>query len=175
METADWRGRVFESDSAFGDPLDWSGLTPPAQLTNRVPEILFTIESPVLFSSSSPLRFTEGAWSAELTVLDVGTNLLFRAVTAQDVLSPSDPFAVVSSTIEPDRPQILSISLQGNDVVVRFRGTVERRYQLEAAEDLSGGNWRSVGPQIIATAFDAVVIDSGSARQPRRFYRVREQ
>ena len=175
VETADWRGRVFESDSAFGDPLDWSGLTPPAQLTNRVPEILFTIESPVVFSSSSPLSFTEGTWSAELTVMDVGANLLFRAVTAQDVLSPSNPFTVASSTIEPDRPQILSISFQGNDVVVRFRGTVERRYQLEAAEDLSSGRWRSVGPQVIATALDAVVIDSGSARQARRFYRVREQ
>ena len=80
--TSQPRSVYFQSDSAFGDPLDWSGATtPPALATNRVPNLRLSRGHTVTMTPTNTGSFVDGVWSGHLTILEPGV-FIFLAVSA---------------------------------------------------------------------------------------------
>jgi uncharacterized repeat protein (TIGR01451 family) len=92
------RSVYFQTDSAFGDPLDWSKATaPPPLLAERVPNARFLIESPVAIVPSGVVQLNGGVWSAPMTVREPGTSIFLRASDAAGHIANGNLFAVEPS------------------------------------------------------------------------------
>ena len=92
------RAIYLQTDSAFGDPLAWSGTTrPPPTPTNRVPVIRFIIESPVAITPTNSGPFMGGIWTGRITVLEAATNLFLRALDPDGHAGVGNNFAVDSA------------------------------------------------------------------------------
>lgn len=174
VETLNPRGRVFESDSAFGAPLDWRAGTPPAELVNRVAEVRFVIDQEVSLNPQLTGRFLNGVWSGEVTVLSAAAEVVLEASTADGLTGFSSAFGVLAEEDPAARPRIVRIYFRENDLVLEFLGKGDQLYQLEAAERLLGEGWQPVGAQTAGNPGATVVIETGGATHPRRFYRVRQ-
>src|SRR5690349_24156960 len=55
-----FRSVFFETDSAFGNPLEWAGVNPPPLMLPRVPNVRFLVERRVTITPNGPLQLTEG-------------------------------------------------------------------------------------------------------------------
>lgn len=75
------RALVFRSDSADGDPLDWSGSTPAPVSTNRMPNIKLLAGTSVSITPTATGAFTNGVWSGLITVNEAASSMILRAAT----------------------------------------------------------------------------------------------
>jgi hypothetical protein len=95
--TAQRRSVFFQTDSAFGDPLNWSGTAaPPPLMLDRIPNARFTFESPVDLDPTGSIQLTAGVWTGAVTVKQTGTNIFLRASDNAGHLANGNLFAVES-------------------------------------------------------------------------------
>lgn len=174
LETQSPRGRVFESDSAFGTPLEWKDLTPPASLVKRIPETQFIIDQEVPITPLVTGRFVDGRWSGEIAVLGLAEGMILEASAASGLVASSEVLSVVREIRPPHGPQLVGIHIRGLDVVVEFLGEPDQLYQLESTDRLVPALWAPVGSRVGGSHTGAFVIEADGAQHPRRFYRVRQ-
>jgi uncharacterized repeat protein (TIGR01451 family) len=170
------RALVFQTDSAFGDPLDWSGSAPPPALTRRVPQIRLTIENFVNVAPSQVGPFVNGTWTGQLAVLEPGTNILLRALHDSGRSGSSAGFRVDSALGANPLPNAIRISavmFSGGDARIRFASSAGERYCVEATESLTNPEWKIVTDNVPGTGSLMDVIDARAATHRQRFYRVR--
>jgi len=97
--TSQARSLYFQTDSAFGDPLTWSGTnSPPPRVANRAPVIRLSLGEAVAITPSLSGHFVDGVWSGLVTVLWPVSNLFLRVVDADDHVGLGNDFAVESAT-----------------------------------------------------------------------------
>jgi uncharacterized repeat protein (TIGR01451 family) len=91
------RSLFFQTDSAFGDPLEWSGAAvPPPLMLDRIPNARFTFESPVAMEPTGSIQLMAGVWTGAVTVKEPGTNIFLRASDHAGHLANGNVFAVES-------------------------------------------------------------------------------
>lgn len=174
VSTLGLRGRVFESDSAFGNPTSWSGTLPPASLTNRVPELRFDLEEEVPLSPGLAGPFVAGVWQGELSLAAAAPQVWISALEASGLEAVTDPFAVETENGGSSRPRISGLRFLGPDLIIEFFGDPDRGYQLEASGDLLSGPWVGIGQPVGGSVSGVQLLDAGGALHPRRFYRIRQ-
>jgi uncharacterized repeat protein (TIGR01451 family) len=170
------RSLRFETDSAFGDPLDWSGSAPRPELSRLVPQVRLTIENFVNVEPAQVGPFANGTWTGQLTVLEPGTNIVLRALHDSGRSGESAGFRVdpaLGATPAPSGIRISAVTLSGSDVRIRFASTSGGRYCVEATESLATPIWQTVADGVPGTGSLMDVIDARAAAHPQRFYRVR--
>jgi hypothetical protein len=92
------RSISFQTDSAFGDPLRWSGRTaPPPSVHSRIPNFRFLAEFSAALSLSGPLQLANGRWTGLVTVQQTGSNVLLRASDREGHIAAGNIFSVLSS------------------------------------------------------------------------------
>jgi uncharacterized repeat protein (TIGR01451 family) len=97
--TPDRRSVFFQTDSAFGDPLSWSGTSsPPPTSIARVPNVRFIFESPVPILPAEMVVVESGIWTGSIRVLEAGTNIFLRASDNAGHIANGNIFAVEDST-----------------------------------------------------------------------------
>jgi hypothetical protein len=174
VETAGIRGRVFESDSAFGSPIEWRAQTPPAELVSQVPQIRFWIDEEIPILPPLTGAFEQGVWAGEITVPTRAEGLILEASVREGITGISDQFSVIPSTVPPQGPLITRFQIQAVDVIMEFLGDPDHRYQLESTDRLTLPIWEAVGAQVEGSASGTTVVVTGGAQHARRFYRVRQ-
>ncbi len=90
------RSLTFQTDSAFGDPLGWTGILPPPKVTTWVPNLRLQFERPLTTRPSSPLPLVHGAWMGSVAVEDPGSSVVLRANDGAGRASDSQAFDVLS-------------------------------------------------------------------------------
>lgn len=173
VETDGYRGRVFETDSAFGPPLQWEGTWPPAALTNRVPRIEFAIEQPVPLQVQGLDRFKDGQWNGEVALLTQADRVQIAARTLSGVEALTEPFTVTSESSTVTRPQIVDIMIGTTGLTLRFQGIKDQLYQLESLDSFNADEWKAVGPATPGDPAGTSIFDPSGATLPHRFYRIR--
>jgi uncharacterized repeat protein (TIGR01451 family) len=92
------RSLYFQTDSAFGDPLEWSSATtPPPLVSELAPNARFLIESPVTIVPSGVVQVSGGVWTAPVAVREPGANIFLRASDTAGHIANGNTFAVESS------------------------------------------------------------------------------
>lgn len=83
--TTSSRTLIFRTDSANGDPLEWSGTTPGGTTSNVVPNLRFTRAVASLpMTPAASTTFSRGSWNGSLTVLAAAEDALLKAELAVD-------------------------------------------------------------------------------------------
>ncbi len=91
------RAIYFRTDSAFGDPLAWSGAqNPPPIVTRRIPNIKLATETAVPISPDASGNFVNGVWAGPLVINAPGTGIALRATDGQGHTGMSNPFTVTA-------------------------------------------------------------------------------
>lgn len=95
-ETGAIRTLHLQTDSAFGDPLTWSGRTPPPLSDTRVPNLRFHFERPIPITPAAPVNFSAGIWTGPITVTEPGSGVFLRANDGAGRIAQSSVFDVLS-------------------------------------------------------------------------------
>ena len=95
------RALVYYSDSANGDPLDWSGSTPTPLSTNRIPNIRLLAGSAVSITPTNTGAFTNGVWSGLITVNAEASSMTLTATSSNGAAGSSGAFTVNPSSGVP--------------------------------------------------------------------------
>jgi uncharacterized repeat protein (TIGR01451 family) len=91
------RSLSVQTDSAFGDPLLWSGAAPPVPaLGKMVPQTRFVLGTDLPISPSYPVELVNGRWTGEITVRQTGDNVSLAAFDQAERVGVSSSFAVVA-------------------------------------------------------------------------------
>ncbi|MBP7829551.1 MAG: S8 family serine peptidase [Kiritimatiellae bacterium] len=101
------RALVYRSDSADGDPLDWSGSTPAPVSTNRMPNIKLVAGASVSLSPTATGAFTNGVWSGLITVNASAASMVLRAST-NGITGDSNAFTVDA---DADLPALTTLAV----------------------------------------------------------------
>ncbi len=92
------RSIFFQTDSAFGPPLEWNGAySPPPSATNQVPNIRLLVENSTQMTPGNPIGFDRGRWMGPIIIQEPATNVFLRILDQHGHLGISNPFAVESS------------------------------------------------------------------------------
>ncbi|MBL9185109.1 MAG: M36 family metallopeptidase [Verrucomicrobiaceae bacterium] len=91
-----YRTLHYLSDSADGDPLGWSGLTPLGTPSVTRPDIRFGTAQNVTLTPANTGNFTAGMWTGDLTLSGQGTGLRLEALSGS-ASSFSTPFDLGSA------------------------------------------------------------------------------
>jgi uncharacterized repeat protein (TIGR01451 family) len=93
------RSVYFQTDSAFGDPLNWSGASAPLPLmSEQIPNARFLVESPVNVVPAGQVQLSGGVWSSPVAVRESGTNIFLRASDTAGHIANGNMFAVEPAT-----------------------------------------------------------------------------
>jgi hypothetical protein len=96
--TPQFRSIVFQTDSAFGDPLEWDANNAPAPvLVARIPNVRFLFETPVPLMPGLDVELVDGLWSGSIAVADPWQALFLRANDGQGRVADGNVFTVDSS------------------------------------------------------------------------------
>ncbi len=91
------RALVFQTDSAFGDPLNWNAANTPAPLmVDRIPNTRFLFETPVLIDPGPTVELVNGNWTGAVRVQEPWADLFLRAIDSQGRIASGNRFAVDS-------------------------------------------------------------------------------
>lgn len=74
-----------------------------------------------------------------------------------------------------DRASLLRVNqmkISGSDCLLSFPTVIGKTYQLERSDTLQSGSWVAIQGKIPGTGGTVEVTDTGSAAQPKRFYRI---
>jgi len=97
--TTQRRTIFFQTDSAFDDPLDWSGAaSPPPSSANRIPNARFVMESPVAITPEGMVQLNDGVWTGSVSVHQPGTNIFLRANDTSGHIAIGNVFTVEPAT-----------------------------------------------------------------------------
>jgi hypothetical protein len=97
--TTDHRTLHFRTDSAFGDPLTWSGaVSPPPSVSNAAPNLRLLREFPAGVTPDFSGNFIDGLWIGAVTINQPGANVLLRVSDGAAHFGSSDPFIVESAS-----------------------------------------------------------------------------
>jgi uncharacterized repeat protein (TIGR01451 family) len=164
------------TDSAFGDPLDWSGIgAPPPRVTDQVPNTQFVIESTVAVSPATAGSFVQGTWTGAFTIQQAATNIFLRAIDQEGHAGTGNLFAVDSSLAQSAiSSRITSIQLLNRGVAISFTSVPGHRYVLETTANLVSGTWKSIQSTVTGTGSTLEIIDPDVGLSGDRFYRIRE-
>jgi hypothetical protein len=93
--TAQSRTAYFRTDSAFGNPLSWTGTTaPPPSSSKQVPNIRLLVENPITITPGQSGNFINGQWTGTVTIQEPGTNVFLRALHDTGRAGIGNTFAV---------------------------------------------------------------------------------
>jgi uncharacterized repeat protein (TIGR01451 family) len=91
-----YRTFYYQTDSGYGDPLDWSGTSPYGSISSYTPNIQLQFDTTVPIQPTSTGSFTNGVWSGKLTVQGMGPSVTLLADDLNGHGRSSNPFAIVS-------------------------------------------------------------------------------
>jgi len=75
------RTLTFRTDSAYGDPLTWSGTTPQGVASSVLPNLRFSrAETALAMTPGTSDSFSHGAWSGNVTVLTATDDAWLKAI-----------------------------------------------------------------------------------------------
>lgn len=96
VATTQPRSIYFQTDSAFGDPLQWMGTnSPPPLAAKRVPNIRLSVERRVSITPTNSANFVNGIWMGPITIHELATNLLLRALDNDGHIANANTFDVI--------------------------------------------------------------------------------
>jgi uncharacterized repeat protein (TIGR01451 family) len=95
--TSDLRAQFFRTDSAYGDPLAWTGTEPPGELARWVPSVQFFAERRIQITPTSSGNFVNGVWSGNVTAFDVVEDMSLRADDGRNHSGVANLFDVVTT------------------------------------------------------------------------------
>ncbi len=97
------RSLYYQTDSDYGDPLDWTGSSSPSPDTSyNIPNITlgFLAGEPVPISPTNTGAFVSGVWSGTVTVLEAASNMVLRADDGLGHTGSTPPFNVLASAVD---------------------------------------------------------------------------
>jgi hypothetical protein len=121
---------------------------------------------PVVVTPVEASAFTNGAWTGNVTINTIGTDVFLRAEEGS-ALGNSHRFSVLPA----DGARITGISLDGANLLITFTTVPGKTYELERTDSLSGNSWTTVLSNLHANADVMQVTDTPAA--DKQFYRVR--
>ncbi len=97
-DTKDLRSVSYRTDSAFGDPLDWNSDNAPSPiLSSRVPNVRFSLETPISVAPVQTTPFSSGTWEGSIAVFEVVENIRLRADDGSGHFGETEPFSVLAA------------------------------------------------------------------------------
>jgi uncharacterized repeat protein (TIGR01451 family) len=158
------RSVYLRTDSAYGNPLDWSGITPPPTSIARVPNLRLIVARPAPLSLRvSGDAFINGIWSTDLLLNSASTNTILRVVDDRGRFGDSNPFAVVLL-------KIANFKRNSSSVNFDFATLNGRNYMVESGDIL--GTWNPVSSSLSGNGGTLHFTNTPPAGA-QQFYRVR--
>ncbi len=149
----------------------------PSVLNSNVDELLGTF---VNGGTNGLVRLTLGMPSGFVSAISTGGLISFymTAPTNSPVGFTFHSHNFVDSTQWPflemaavQMPQITSLMITGSDMKISFVTSINITNTVEYSSALASNSWTTL-TNIVGTGGSAIVIDSGAATLPKRFYRV---
>jgi len=171
-----YRSISFATDSAYGDPLTWSGTSPTPTRSQTVPNLMLGVTFPDLFPVSvSPTNsgpFVNGVWTGEVTVHEAATNLFLRAGDGPGYGGQSNPFDVQAAPtalmlVMDDNPFSFTNGCYGFTV----QGSAGQVVVIEASTNLV--HWLPIHTNLMGDLGQCLFHDLHTGQFPRRYYRAR--
>jgi uncharacterized repeat protein (TIGR01451 family) len=168
------RSVFFQTDSAFGDPITWSGTNaPPPGVAKRAPQVRFAVEN---FVNVQPERlgpFINGTWTGALAVFGPGTNIALRGLHESGRNGTSAGFQVDPLLPGQQLPcTIRSVLMAGGNLRISFDTIAGQTYRVEASSSPANPAWTIIADNLAGTGA-LMEVEDAAALQSRRFYRVR--
>jgi uncharacterized repeat protein (TIGR01451 family) len=126
------RSIYFRSDSAFGDPLLWSGAANPAPLVStQYPNVRFAFENPAAVTPLVITNLANGVWTGPIMFDEVGLTMVLHAIDAVEHTGDSASFDVmrrdsdgdgmpdeweIAKKLDPFDPSDASLDPDGDDL-----------------------------------------------------------
>ncbi len=166
------RTLYYTTDSGYGNPLAWSGDTPPPQVSVAFPAIrLGSAPPPPAVAPTNLPVFTNGCWAGQVAVAGPATAICLRVTgTNANWSGISETFHVLSY---PFSLTTNRMSGAGTEFVLRWRSVAGAHYTLLYAPVVADG-FQTLRPHIAATPPQNVYTDQVSGIN-RRFYCVAEE
>jgi hypothetical protein len=198
--TSERRSIFFQTDSAFGDPLGWSGPdTPPPLVLEQVPNVRFLMEEPVtVVEPTGSILVENGIWNGPVILQDAGTDIFLRASDTIGHVANGNVFTVLSAattgavgrageglangdqhlggsgpTGVATATLIQEVEILGTDVVIRFAGANGKTYCVERTESLTEPDWQVVLQGLAGNGAIIEATDRDAVAGRAAFYRVR--
>ena len=157
------RSIFLRTDSAHGNPLDWSGGFPQPTLIPRVPNVrLFMDRLPPLVPVTTG-GFVNGVWNGTVSLTGLASNVVLRVLDSEGHLGESNPFALVSAPA-------LRIAHTNDTVSLSFQSLPGVAYLVEASGTPESG-WAPVSDALPGTG--GVLHFLHTPASTPRFYRLR--
>jgi len=107
--TTQSRTLSFRTDSAYGDPLTWTGTTPQGTASNTLPNLRFTrAEAALAMSPSASGSFVHGSWSGNVAILAAAEDAWLKAALSANAsikgLSPPIDIVAVNDLVLSAEP-----------------------------------------------------------------------
>jgi hypothetical protein len=157
------RSVYLRSDSAHGNPLGWSGNSPPPTPIARIPNVRLIVDRTTPLMPAVTGSFVNGVWMGTVMLNTTTTNVLLRVVDEGGHFGQSNPFALILLRIS-------SITRNGNAVEINFPTLNGSHYVVEGS-DMPNGDWMPVSPVLIGDGNAAHFLHTPAV--PLQFYRVR--
>ncbi len=104
------RTLYYNTDSAYGDPLNWSGTTSPTpRVIANVPNIKLTTDGPASIGMSIVGEMVDGMWSGSINMLEPGETVFLQVADGHGVLDESNRFDVLAQALDITAPQVVSV------------------------------------------------------------------
>lgn len=157
------RSVYLRSDSAYGNPLTWSGSSPPLISTARVANVRLIMDRKTPLVPNVTGNFVNGVWTGTVRLDTATTNVSLRVIDLDGHLGDSNPFALILLRIS-------SITRNGNSVNINFPTLSGSRYIVDGSA-APGGSWLPVSPELIGDG--SVAHFTHTPPVALQFYRVR--
>jgi hypothetical protein len=154
------RALVGRSDSADGDPLDWSGTSPAPASTNRAPNIRLLAGGAIAMSPTATANFTNGVWAGPITVEEIATGVRLRATSG--AASGDSALFDVAGDPPPAAPSaIWASATNATDFTAAWSAVAEATgYRLDVGESATFSGGGGVGG--LSTVFRETMGNVGS-------------
>jgi hypothetical protein len=97
------RTLAFQTDSQFGDPLNWSGTSlPPPSPSASFPNVTLIAGADIAIVPQLSGDFVSGRWTGEITVTEAATNMFLRVEDSEGHAAASSLFTVVPAGVDTD-------------------------------------------------------------------------
>jgi hypothetical protein len=156
------RSVYLRSDSAHGNPLAWSGNSPPLIATSRVANVRLIMDRKTPLLPNATGNFINGFWTGTVRLDTATTNVSLRVSDQDGHIGDSNPFALILLRIS-------SITRNGNSVNINFPTLNGSRYIVDGSA-APGGSWVPVSPELLG---DGSVVHFTHTPAALQFYRVR--
>lgn len=144
---SEYRTLAFRTDSAYGDPLEWTGSLPEALTYNGLPNLRFRrADVEVAVSPETTGSFTHGSWSGSLRVLTAANSVRLKAEAADssEVSGLSTPLNAVEVggfqlATEPPYTGGLANQVGGTALDTGYKYEIQRATKPDFSDAVSSG------------------------------------